>query len=296
MSPPDEAHIVAAPAPAVILVHGLAGDALETQRLANKLKQAGFAVHAPVIPGYTGGTGESNFEDWLTELLACIDARQREGRTVLLVGISMGATLALAACAQRRLQGVVLLGAALAYDGWAMPWYSFLVHILPLLPFRERYRYHERSPFGVKNPELREKIRRQFLAGDQSEVGAVHIPMHALEQGFRLVRHARKRLHDVRCPVLMIHAADDETVSILSAETTFDRLGATHKEMIYLGDSYHMVTVDNERETVQFETERFLKYCANLAAGSAVFETAPILSRDLRRRIKAIEQGSAFSG
>jgi carboxylesterase len=279
----------------VVLVHGLGGNQVETERLGKRLQQAGFAVHAPQIPGFTAGTGETRWEDWCAHLVKTLTALRPQYRGVSLVGISMGATLALAAALSSprscRLDGLVLLGPALAYDGWALPWYSFLIHVLPLVPLKSRYVFHERHPFGLKNPGLREQIRKQLQSGESTAIGTGSMPMNALEQGFRLIRHVWRRLDKVPGPVLLIHAVDDETVSILSAETAFARLTAPHKEMIYLGDSYHMITVDNERETVFYETERFLKQCANEAAGQQVFELPPALSRDLRRRVKTAEQG-----
>ena len=63
-------------------------------------------------------------------------------------------------------------------------------------------------------------------------------------------------------------------------------LKTRQKDFIYLGDSYHMITVDNERETVSLETARFLKKSINDTLGMPAFEVPSVLSPELRRALR----------
>jgi hypothetical protein len=46
-------------------------------------------------------------------------------------------------------------------------------------------------------------------------------------------------------------------------------ISSASNEMIYLGDGDHMITIDNERETVVHETERFIKRPLNASLSAA---------------------------
>ncbi|MEZ7847439.1 MAG: hypothetical protein QMB14_06975 [Polaromonas sp.] len=57
------------------------------------------------------------------------------------------------------------------------------------------------------------------------------------------------------------------------------------KVFIYLGDSYHMITVDNEREAVNQESIRSLKKFVNQSLNEPAFDVATIQSTELRRAL-----------
>jgi len=198
----------------------------------------------------------------------------------------MGATLAMALTERERLTSMVLLSTALAYDGWAIPWYSFLLNFAKWLPFANRYRYAEDEPFGVKNPEMRAMIKRAMQTTHISESGADYLPFKYVSEGRALIKEVREKVRLIDCPTLFIHAADDETVHMRNAEWAYDNISSANKEFIYLGDSYHMITVDNERETVNQETVRFLKKTVNDALDTPAFDVASILSPELRRMLR----------
>ncbi len=63
----------------------------------------------------------------------------------------------------------------------------------------------------------------------------------------------------------------------------FNQIHSKHKEFIYLGDSYHLITIDNQRQTVFNEVERF--FCANINAitHSDAFDIPKIYSKELKR-------------
>jgi carboxylesterase len=86
---------------------------------------------------------------------------------------------------------------------------------------------------------------------------------------------------------MFIHSIDDESVHIRNPENLFERAHSADKEFIYLGDSYHMITIDNERDLVRKESLRFLKTSANRACGVQVFDVPNIQSYELRRQLES---------
>ena len=245
------------------MLHGLCASPLELTRLAKDLHSEGFSVSAPNIPNYSFGSPCGNWSQWVEHVQELLWSLQKEYKTVSVVGLSMGATLAMVVAQREQITGLVLLSTALAYDGWAIPWYSFLLNFSRWVPFASRYRYAEAEPYGVKNPEMRAMIKRALAKDHISEVGADALAFGYVSQGKLLIKEAKANVDAIDCPVLIIHSADDETVHMRNAEWAYDNVASTDKHFIYLGDSYHMITVDNERETVNQETIRFLKNAVN---------------------------------
>ena len=275
----------------VVMLHGLGANALELQRLAKYLHETGFTVVVPTIEGYTYGTEIQEWPVWLEQVLDHIWKLEKEYASVSLVGLSMGAVLAMVAAQRhpRTLAGLVLLSTSLAYDGWSMPWYRGLLAISAWLPFVKNYRLKESEPFGVKNEEIRASIKAALKSQDITESGVGEIGYGLIKQGQYLIREARENARWIECPTLVIHAVDDEIVHIRNAEWVYREIRSEEKEMIYLGDSYHMITIDNERDTVNQETARFLKKSVNQQLEKPAFEVAPIKSSHLRRLLRKIQ-------
>ena len=270
----------------VLMLHGLSANSMELARLAKDLHVQGFTVHAPDLAGYCYGSEPQAWTTWLEGAQAHLWAMQKTCDTVSVVGLSMGATLGLVLAQRESLTALCLLSTALAYDGWAMPWYQFLSKWASWLPFAQYYRFVEEEPFGVKNEEMRALIKRSMKQDHISESGADVLSVRHIAEGQKLIRAAREGMGQVHSPVLFIHAVDDETVHVRNSDWAYEHVGSREKQIIYLGDSYHMITVDNERETVSQEVVRALKQAVNRSMGEAVFELPPIQSPALRRALR----------
>jgi len=228
----------------VLMLHGLGASPLELSRLAKDLNVAGFSVFAPSIPNYSFGTECGDWQDWVEHAEQYLWDLRPQYTTVSVVGLSMGATLSMALAQREAITGLVLLSTALAYDGWAIPWYSFLLNFASWLPFANRYRYAEEEPYGIKNPEMRAMVKRAMKQDHISESGADYLPFKYVSEGSLLIQEVRSKIDFIDCPALFIHAADDETVHMRNAEWAYKNIRSAAKEFIYLGDSYHMITVD----------------------------------------------------
>jgi len=121
-----------------------------------------------------------------------------------------------------------------------------------------------------------------------SESGAETITLASLKEGRKCIAATLSNIGDIDSPTLIMHAVDDESVHIRSAERVFDQIRIHQKEFVYLGDSYHMITIDNERETVHQETTRFLKKMVNESLNRKAFDVPGVLSPELRRYLKKL--------
>jgi len=251
---------------AVLLIHGLSGNPLEMQYLSKRLRKEGFAVYAPHIEGY--GFGErahpfatGTWQDWRAQILETFDAIALDHRNVCVAGLCVGAVLALDLAAERpgRVSALSLLATTLFYDGWSLPWYQFLAPLAYYTPLRNLYSYRERHPYGVKNEFLRKWIAREMTEKSTSIAGASRLPMNAVLQAKKLIRQVKKTMPTVTAPALVVHAIEDDVASVRSAEFVLDNIGSDDVDFVLLRDSYHMVTLDNEKDRVAAETACFFR-------------------------------------
>lgn len=281
---------------AVLMVHGLSSSPLEMRFLARALMRDGFTTFAPTFEGYSAGSPEQGMEAWLAAAIRRFDELAARYEKVSICGLSMGATLALALARQRpSAQAVVLLSVTLAYDGWAIPWYRFLLGLAYYTPMRSRWRYREEEPFGLKNEALRSKIARAMKNDAFSEVGPATISLPALHEAARLAKSVRGFVGDIKNDCLIIHAIDDETANANNARFVGAHIGAAFVRSIFLDDSYHMITSDNEREIVAREVALFLRESEAARAGAGG-EGTPVVSKALARRLRQLAKVGERSG
>ncbi len=251
-----------------LLLPGLNGGGLELGQLPSFLNANGYETCIPEINGYLYGTPADSYENWISQVHNAIDELKNHYKTINLAGISMGSTLALAVASQRTdISSIALLSPVLRYDGWSVPWYRFLLDIAYNFGIRN-WEYSEREPFGIKNPDLRRRIRDKFKAHELSEVGAPLITARHLHEAKGLMSYVTKNLNSITSRLLIVQSVEDDTCTIWSAEKILANAKSDLRRAIWLGNSYHIVTIDNEREIVLNEVLRFLTKSAGGNLGS----------------------------
>jgi carboxylesterase len=252
--------LLAGGAHAALVLHGLCGSPLEVRFVARVLQRAGFTVSVPVIEGYSMGTGFKPWPDWVAGADAVYQDLCSRYKSVSVAGLSVGATLGLALALHRpQVQSIALWAVTLDYDGWLMPWYRWLFEPCYRLGIGRRYVYRETHPYGLKNEKWRARVAEAMRQASVSSAGPAAIPADFLYQSIVLGRAVARRLRAITSDVLALHAADDETASPRNAQTVYDEVATRHKRKIMLGDSYHIITMDNERDIVARETIRFFQ-------------------------------------
>jgi carboxylesterase len=83
-----------------------------------------------------------------------------------------------------------------------------------------------------------------------------------------IVRYLSKRLLRMKTPVQLIQAKDDDMTSIKNSKYIYDRVRSEIKEMIFLYNSYHVISVDQERDIVAEKMEGFFNRIVNKLKGT----------------------------
>lgn len=252
----------------VLLVHGLTGTPQEMRGVARTFNQAGYTVYVPQLAGHCGTPEDlvnSGWRDWYQSVVAGAEALAARVDRLFIGGLSMGAVLALnyAADYPQRVSGVLVYSITLRYDGWSIPPLLRLASrwLLPLIGWlrlgRKRI-FYEAPPYGIRNEVLRSKIAAKMLSGDSVAAGLPGNPWPSLNEMSRLSRHLRHHLHRVTAPCLILHAAEDDIAHRRNAEWVRDRVSGP-AELVLLANSYHMITIDNDRSEVFRRSTEFVR-------------------------------------
>lgn len=247
----------------VLLFHGIAGLPAEFRYLSNVLEREGHLVSTPVIPGLGCGTDVmhmATWEDWLLAAENSLDKLESECDQVIVGGLSAGATLALKLGEKhhQRISGLLLLAPTLKVNGWSIPW-SFKFFTLCQDRFVARlFNFSERDPFGIK--DLR--IRKMAYAAMKAESGCPSDQFFKVNgmlfyQLRRLRRNLNRRLHKITMPVFLVHSRDDDQSHISNAFSIQKRVSGPLEALI-LDDSFHVVTLDRQRQKVADAVSGFI--------------------------------------
>jgi carboxylesterase len=257
----------------VLLVHGLGGAPAELKIIAKGLNRAGYTVHCCQLAGHCAGEAEllaTNWRDWYASVERAFDALKGQVQSVYAGGLSMGAILALHLAAKRgaELSGLLLYAPTLWYDGWSIPWYRFLLRILIDTPIGRRYRFVEREPYGIKDPKIRRRILAAMERGNSAEAGLLGTPSASLRELWRLVAEIEPELKAITVPALLVHAREDDISSLKNATYLQKNLGGLVDTLI-LDDSYHIVTIDRQRDVVIERSNSFIAWIESRLARDA---------------------------
>jgi carboxylesterase len=254
----------------VLLIHGLTGTPVEMRYVGKGLARAGFTVYGAQLAGHCG-TGDdlaaTGWHDWAESALAAFDHLRQRVQRVFVGGLSMGAILALHLATRRRkdVEGLLLYGPTLKYDGWTIPWYSFLLKILINTPIGRNYTFMEKHPYGIKDERLRKRIVHNMLAGNSADAGLAGLPSFCLKQMWALSEQVESELYRVQAPSLILHAREDDVASLKNPIRILQGISGP-AELVLLNDSYHMITVDRERDQVVARSVEHINRYTRLAA------------------------------
>ena len=247
---------------AVLLFHGLTGGPAEMGYYAKMLFAAGYAVYCPVLPGHCEGINAIkalSWADWYRFALAEFDKLSEKYESVFVSGMCMGAILALLVARERKsVAAVSAISPTLFLDGWSIPWYSCLLPVATHTVLKFLYSFPEGGSYGVKNPKARERVKASLA---RKESGLDCFPLVCVMEQLRIGRYFMRHAAEVSSPLILFHAQKDDLSSAKSADFIFRKVSSAVKEYIKLEDSYHLLVLDNDKDTVFQKTVEFFHQC-----------------------------------
>ncbi len=255
----------------VLLIHSLGGSPLELKFVAQSLARQGHSVYCPVVPGLTFGTdvsGMSTWRDWYQAVETAFDDLRKTCDTVLIGGASAGAVLALRLAAFRGAEaaGIMLFAPTLAVNGWAIPRTIKLFHLVSDKWTARLFSFRTPAPHGIKDERVR-NFALEAMKGDGGLPSDITIRSGGtVFEFFKLVRNVRPLLPRITLHTLIFHPRHDDQSDIKNT-MALQRKMAGLVEVCVLEDSYHLVTLDRQRNYV---AERSIEFVDRVMARVAV--------------------------
>jgi carboxylesterase len=217
-----------------LVLHGLTGSTESVAGLAAALKEAGFDVEAPMLPGH--GTSPEDlaghgWADWRAATEEAFGRLAARCGPVVAVGLSVGGALAAALAA-------------------AHPEVAALAVVNPLV--------------DPPAPEFRQVLEGFLAAGeaflpgvggdiadpDATEVAYDRLPVAALLSLSHGLEALGPRLAGIRCPVLLLTSRHDHVVPVASSDLLAGAVSGP-VERVWLENSGHVATLDLDRDELE---------------------------------------------
>jgi len=214
-----------------LLCHGFTGSPQSLRPWAEYLAEAGLSVWLPRLPGH-GTTWQdmarTRWEDWYAEIDRAFDQLRAHSDEIFVMGLSMGACLALRLAELRgpSVSGLVLVNPSLTGD-------TPLLMLTPVLK--------------LVVPSLK-GIASDIKTEGASELGYDRVPVKAVDSLRKLWRITQSQLADVTQPVLVYHSTEDHVVGPASLRLL--RGAVPRLEVRECQDSYHVATLDHDAQAI----------------------------------------------
>jgi carboxylesterase len=233
-----------------LLIHGLSGTPYEMRYLGERLAAGGgVRVCGVRLAGHAGAPeelGAATHAQWYESVVEGFERLHRYGDPVAVIGLSMGAVLAarLAADQGEAVAGVAMLSPAFFLPLWMRGPLSALRALGPLA---------DRIYLRSKGSDIHDAAARSV------HPSARLMPLGAVLELLKLSAAVRPRLSRVIQTALIIHSRRDHTCPMRrNVDFLLGHLGSTQKRAVILEDSFHVITVDSEKERVASEVIDFV--------------------------------------
>lgn len=222
-----------------LLLHGFTSCPFQLRLLGNFLSEAGYTVSIPLLPGH--GTSpkdlrKCNWSEWYEKSKTELFELRKKCEKVYLIGLSMGGSLALHLAAHYEINGIVAMAPGLHLQNK----FVFLSHYI-----------HWLYPYSKKRSGVDIRAKEKTVSYNK-------IPVRSLSQLIKLFKHLKYDLNDIYAPLLIIHAKEDHVIDEKSVVEIYENVSSKNKRILELNESYHIITLDIEKEKVFREIKNFL--------------------------------------
>jgi carboxylesterase len=231
----------------VLLVHGFTGTPYEVRPLGERLAARGITAVGPRLPGHCSTAEALNcttWVDWVNTMEAELELLSRRCRRVAVVGLSLGGLIA---CMLARRAAPTQLAAlcALATPLWLPAHVLAAVRLLSWVAPRI-------ATFPKAGADIRDPVVKRGFPTMRV------FPLLALRSLVELMPRVRAALPAIRVPTLVMHGRNDHVAPPACAAYLHRRVGASDKRLLTLPRSFHIITVDVERDLVAREVGDFI--------------------------------------
>jgi carboxylesterase len=225
-----------------LLVHGLTGTPYEMRYLGDRLAAAGVRVHGIRLAGHGGGPeelGEVTHAQWYESVVEGFERLRAYDEPNVVIGLSMGAVLAarLALDQREAVSAVVMLAPAFYLPFWTR---TALRVLRPAISLADRLYIRQQGGSDIHDAGARRVHPSNRL-----------MPLRSALDLIEVADHVKARLPEMVQPTLLIHSQRDHTCPFnKNVDFLMNHIGSVDKRLVVLEESFHVITVDSERDHV----------------------------------------------
>lgn len=225
----------------ILLSHGFTGATFSMMPLAEAYKKVGYTVCLPRLAGHGTNLDDmaaSTYEDWINSIEEGLAKLKETCDTIIMSGLSMGGTLTLYMAAKHpEIKAIIPINAAV---------------VIPYM--------HEAA--HVDNeiiPGSGSDIKKQGVP----EIGYKDTPVKSILEIRKLMRIVEESLFQIKCPTLIFVSPEDHTVPAFNADLIYTSINSAQKSIIETPNSYHMATLDHDKEFIIEQSLSFVESIIN---------------------------------
>jgi len=226
-----------------LVCHGFTGTTQSMRFLGEFLaNEGGLTVVGPRLKGHGTSVEDmarSSAEDWIRSVEAGLETLRKRCSKIFMTGLSMGGTLTLYMAAMHSdvICGAVPINGALFVNNPDLAGLAFMAGAPATVPG---------VGGDIKKPGV-------------TELAYEDVPVPAIRQIYALMSVTREVLPRVMCPTLVVQSRDDHIVVPDNAPFIIENIGAEDKRLLWLENSYHVATLDHDKELIARETLKFFQ-------------------------------------
>lgn len=234
-----------------LLVHGLSGTPYEMRYLGERLAARGVRVRGVKLAGHAGAPEElglSHYDQWYESVINGLEELRTFGEPNVVIGLSMGAVLSarLAADQREAVAGLVMLSSAFFLPTGAT---AALRVVRMLGAVGERLYLHNSQGSDIHDAAARR-------VHPSARLMPLAAPLRLLELGAIV----KPKLRSITQPSLVMHSRRDHTCPMKkNLSFVMKNLASPEKRAVELEESYHVITVDSEKDRVASEVIDFVE-------------------------------------
>jgi carboxylesterase len=233
----------------VLVIHGFTATPDSMRPLINRLYQDKFTVYAPLLAGH-GSTpeqcAETGWEDWFETVQKAYLELNSKCSKVFVAGLSLGSLLTLKLSIEfpHAFSGLACLATPLYLEKWVQT----LLPVVTNTPMKNFWKFQKKLGSDIKDPVARNNFWNYDL-----------MPLSCIKSIMVLQREVQKDLKKIGAPILLVHSRHDSTAPYDSMNAVASRVSSTVTESITLENSYHVITIDYEKDLVASKVSEFFQ-------------------------------------
>jgi carboxylesterase len=223
-----------------VIIHGFTGNPSEVVPLAHALKELGYEVVTPLLPGHNHTKARMqkvHASEWTDSIEEIITKAVKQNRVIHLIGFSMGAMLAASIAKRFPICTLTLLSPAV-----------YVVTPNILLTRTKKTMKLLKEDRALWTGALMDNVRSMRQA-----------PISNVVQFRKVVRNAKKIIPDIQVPVCIIHGLEDELVDPMSSDWIYQTVSSPEKELHHLPQSGHLICHSTESGILIETVVQFLR-------------------------------------